>query len=74
MTTHLTAVPPAPRVILTAAEVSDMTGVPVGTLRYWRSTNHGPRSWKIGRRVAYDLDDVRAWLDTQRAATSRGGR
>lgn len=74
MTIRLTSTPPAPRVILSAAEVSDMTGVPTGTLRYWRSTNHGPRSWKIGHRVAYDLDDVNAWLDAQRATTSRGGQ
>lgn len=60
------------RRVLTAQEVSEMTGIPTGTLRYWRSRNEGLRSFKLGRRVVYDQDDLEAWLDAQRGATSRG--
>lgn len=31
--------------LLGAKEVSDMTGIPVGTLRYWRHSNIGPASF-----------------------------
>lgn len=54
-------------------EVAAMTGVPDATLRYWRHVGTGPRSYKIGRRVRYDLADVVAWLDEQRSATQVGG-
>ena len=52
---------------------SEFTGVPVGTLRFWRATNRGPRSYVIGRRLWYDVTDLRAWVDGQRAASVRGG-
>lgn len=58
----------AQRRVLTMAEVAAMTRTPENTLRYWRHLgNVGPRSYKIGRRVAYDEADVIAWLDAQRA-------
>lgn len=69
------SVPPAAsegRQIMSTAEVSGETGVPVGTLRYWRAAGTGPRSWKLGRRVVYDRADITQWLDDQRATTSRG--
>lgn len=56
------------RTILRLNEVSDLTGAPEATLRYWRHLGTGPRSYKIGRRVVYDLADVQAWLDEQRRA------
>jgi hypothetical protein len=52
---------------------SAFTGVPVGTLRFWRATNQGPRSYVIGRRLWYDVEDLRDWLDGQKAASVRGG-
>jgi len=35
--------------LLGAKEVSDITGVPVGTLRYWRHSDIGPVSIALGR-------------------------
>jgi DNA-binding transcriptional MerR regulator len=59
---------------LSTTEVSEQTGVPVGTLRYWRHAGIGPRSYTLGgRSVRYDPTDVQHWLDEQKAATSRGG-
>jgi len=37
---------------------AEITGVPVGTLRFWRATNQGPRSYTIGRRLWYDVPDL----------------
>ncbi len=52
---------------------AEITGVPVGTLRFWRATNQGPRSYVVGRRLWYDIDDLQAWLDAEKAASARGG-
>ncbi len=48
-------------------EVSEETGVPVNTLRYWRQRNkgEGPKSARLGRRVAYRRVDVDAWISEQ---------
>jgi hypothetical protein len=45
----------------------------MGTLRFWRATNQGPRSYVVGRRLWYDVADLDEWLKTQRAASVRGG-
>lgn len=55
------------RTILRPGEVAEMTGVPVETLKYWRTRGKGPRWYRLeGARVVYDLTDVEAWLDKQR--------
>jgi DNA-binding transcriptional MerR regulator len=59
--------------LLGAKEVSDMIGVPVGTLRYWRHSDIGPASFTLGRRVVYRRDDVLRWISQQESATRRGG-
>lgn len=58
---------------LTTDEVSERTGVPGATLRYFRYLGTGPRSYKLGRRIVYDLADVEAWVAAQKKATSAGG-
>lgn len=63
-----TDVGPLQRKILTMPEVSAMTGVPINTLRYWRHLGTGPKGFKLGRRVVYDLAAVSAWIDAQRGA------
>lgn len=42
-------------------------GIPA-TLRYWTYTGTGPRSFKLGRRRAYRLSEVRSWLAAQETA------
>ena len=50
--------------LMTIEEVSEVTRVPVPTLRWWRSTNSGgPRSARVGRRVMYRRADVEAWIE-----------
>lgn len=58
--------------LLGTKAVADWTGLPEETLRYFRHRNEGPASWKIGRRVVYDREDVQRWLDEQRAKSLRG--
>ena len=50
--------------------VSEKTGVPINTLRYFRAQGLGPRSFKLGRRVQYAVEDVEAWIAEARAAGS----
>lgn len=51
--------------IMTQDEVAELLRTPVNTLRYWRKVTKGPRSFKIGTRVAYRRADVDAWLEAQ---------
>jgi predicted DNA-binding transcriptional regulator AlpA len=51
--------------LLNFAEVSELTGPPVNTLRYWRANGRGPRSAKIGGRVMYREADVIDWINAQ---------
>jgi len=50
------------------AWVSERTGIPLSTLRYYRLNGLGPRSFKLGRRVMYAIDDVEAWIEAARDA------
>jgi predicted DNA-binding transcriptional regulator AlpA len=52
--------------VLTSGEVSDLTHVKEGTLRYWRSTDQGPAWFRLGpRKIAYRRSDVERWLQVQ---------
>lgn len=53
---------------MTTAEVAEVTRTPVETVRYWRHVGKGPRSFKVGRRVLYAVDDVESWLEAARKA------
>ncbi len=59
--------------LIGAKEVSDMTGIPVGTLRYWRHSNIGPASFTLGRRVVHRREEVLRWISQRENATRRGG-
>lgn len=58
---------------LTTGQVADRLGIAEGTLRYWRSRDEGPLSFKMGRRVCYRAADIQEWLLAQSQRTSRGG-
>lgn len=47
---------------LTSEELAETCRTSVETVRYWRHIGKGPKSFKVGRRVLYALDDVEAWL------------
>jgi excisionase family DNA binding protein len=47
---------------LTTAELAELVRAPDSTVRHWRHCGKGPKSFRLGKRVLYDVDEVRAWL------------
>ena len=62
MSDHLASREPE---LLTITEAAELLRAPVATLRYWRHLGTGPRSFRLGRRVLYRRDDLRAWVEEQ---------
>ncbi|WP_348636477.1 helix-turn-helix transcriptional regulator [Mycobacterium shigaense] len=59
--------------LITTAEAAQILRTDPATLRYWRYMDTGPRSFRMGRRVMYQREDINSWLLSQIAATARGG-
>jgi prophage regulatory protein len=57
----------APR-MLRIDETSELTTLPVSTLRYLRHLGEGPPAFRLGRRLVYDQADVLAWIAERKAA------
>jgi len=57
--------------LLKLHEVAAMTGVPINTLRFYRSQGGGPRSFLLAGRVVYKLSDVEAWVESSYQADAR---
>lgn len=56
------------------ADASTYTGLSISTLNKLRVSGGGPQFLKLGRRVAYDLADLDAWLSSKRRrSTSDAG-
>ncbi|SDY21640.1 DNA binding domain-containing protein, excisionase family [Modestobacter sp. DSM 44400] len=51
--------------LLTITEAAELLRAPVAILRYWRHCGTGPSSFRLGRRVLYRRDDLRAWIDAR---------
>ncbi len=50
---------------VTPAQVCEMLpGMTENTLTIWRHYRRGPSFVKVGRRVFYDLDAIRQWIDS----------
>jgi predicted DNA-binding transcriptional regulator AlpA len=61
-----------PRTLLRTKEVAEQIGVSENTLRWWRHTGQGPKSFTLGaRRVVYDVDDVTRWVEEQYEAADK---
>lgn len=58
-------------VYLTTAEVAERFRTADSTVRFWRLVGKGPPSIKIGRRVLYPVDGVRAYEAALRAEAQR---
>jgi predicted DNA-binding transcriptional regulator AlpA len=56
------------RQVLLLPEAAERLRTPEETLRFWRHVGRGPRSFKLGRRVAYFADDLESWLEEQAAS------
>lgn len=59
--------------LLGIQEVSELLGIPPATLRWYRATAVGPKSFKVGRRVRYWRSDCLDWLAMQEVKTAVGG-
>jgi excisionase family DNA binding protein len=55
---------------LTTSEVAERFRTSAETVRYWRHVGKGPKSFKLGRRVLYDIEDVEAWLEDARRSAN----
>ncbi len=78
MRTHPQVTRSSPRpspLIAYPAEAAELLGqTSQNTLRYWRRTGYGPRHFRIGKRVAYRVCDIEAWIEERLAADDRGAR
>ena len=57
---------------MTTAELAELVRAPDSTVRYWRHCGKGPKSFRLGKRVLYDADEVRAWLEEREASGTSG--
>lgn len=51
---------------LDTAAAARYLGAPATTLVYWRSQRIGPRWYKLGKHVRYDLGDLDAFVEQQK--------
>lgn len=58
--------------LMTTTQVSKELGIPVGTLRYYRSRGTGPASFRLAGRVRYRRSEVLAWVEAQERDSRRG--
>lgn len=48
--------------LLSTDEVARLLVVPVSTLYTWRYKGTGPKAFKVGKHLRYQLADILAWL------------
>lgn len=62
-------------ILMSYAEVSALTGIPVNTLKDYRSKgSKGPISAVIGGHVRYRRADVNDWINRQFEQSGKGGK
>ena len=57
---------------VTREDLARELNVTTRTLDKWAYGRKGPAKIKVGARVYYNRDDVRLWLESQRAAAKGG--
>jgi excisionase family DNA binding protein len=60
--------------LLTAEDVSELTGLSVETLAQWRSQKKHLPFLKVGRLVRYDREEVDRYFETCRVSVSQTRR
>ena len=60
------------KTLLTETDLSNLTGIPVRTLRYWRfaGNEYAPRFLKLGASVYYRKSDIDNWINNSPAYLS----
>ena len=56
--------------LLTTKKISEMLGIPEGTLRYWRKSGLGPAWVKLEGSIRYDVRDVEKYVNQNRRIPS----
>ena len=57
--------------LLTLDEVSELTHIPIATLRWYRAKGIGPKTFRLGGRVMAREVDVDEWIRDQYAASMK---
>jgi hypothetical protein len=61
-------------ILMGYAEVSELTGIPILTLKDYRAKGiKGPRSALVAGKVKYKRADVLGWIDEQFEKSGKGG-
>jgi uncharacterized protein YjcR len=58
---------------LNSKEVAELLGVPVHTVRAWRSRKQGPPCYRMYQAIRYDRAEVEAWQRSKWFAGDGGG-
>jgi predicted site-specific integrase-resolvase len=56
--------------LMTAKHLSEILGIPEGTLRYWRNVGLGPAWHKLEGSIRYAVADVEAYIENSRRIPS----
>jgi excisionase family DNA binding protein len=56
---------PRPGQLLTIDQLSEWLQVPKQTVYKWRSCGDGPRGYRIGKHVRFEVNEVERWLLAQ---------
>lgn len=60
--------------LLSAEELAELIGVPLGTVYRWNYAGGGPPMIKVGRHARYRPGDVDRWLDEKARHSASSGR
>lgn len=63
---HLRPLPDNDEILIPSRHMPAYVGLSVQTLARWRHEGKGPEYVKIGRLVAYNVRELRRWIDNQR--------
>lgn len=55
---------------LTTEEVAELLRTSPESVRYWAHAGRGPKSFKVGRRRLYAVEDVDAWIAKARGVSA----
>lgn len=58
---------PAPEGSVWSDEAARRLGIALSTLYKWRQNSYGPAPYPVGRKLAYELAVIEAWLGNQRS-------
>src|SRR5690349_7999325 len=58
-----------PFAVVTTKDAARLLGRSERVLEGWRLTGRGPAYCRIGKRIAYKIDDLRAFIDAHRVVT-----